>query len=216
MSLDPYCTDSSGYKIRNVYYDTEADNVIRHSLSKPYFKEKLRLRFYEEPVDETSRLFIELKRKIDGIVTKRRASVNLGELKEFFSTHIPPEREKYGEKQILNELSAYLSANDVMPKVYLCYDRIAFFDKENKAIRITFDYGITARRIDPRSFSAGEPRELIPEDMMLMEIKFSNSIPLWIAQMLSENGIYKTSFSKYGTEYKMTLADRLGSSQNQE
>lgn len=208
MKLDPYCTDDSGYIIRNIYYDTDNDDVIKYSLSSPYHKEKLRLRFYEEPKDDESPLFLELKKKTDGIVTKRRVTMKLSELEDFFGTQIPPEREKYVDKQIFNELAAYISANDVKPKVYLSYKRIAFFDDEDPSLRLTFDYDITAKRFRDDK-DAERNVSLIDDDMMLMEIKFSHAVPLWMARMLSENNIRKTSFSKYGTEYKNEQMERL-------
>lgn len=208
MKLDPYCTDDSGYIIRNVYYDTDNDDVIKYSLSSPYHKEKLRLRFYEEPQNDDSPLFLELKKKTNGIVTKRRVTMKLSEVEEFFATGIPPEREKYVDKQIFNELASYLSANDVKPKVYLSYKRIAFFDDDDPSLRLTFDYDIIAKRFR-RDKAKEHEVKLIDEDMMLMEIKFSHAIPLWVARMLSENNIRKMSFSKYGTEYKKELVERL-------
>ncbi len=208
MKLDPYCSDDSGYIIKNIYYDTDNDDVIKYSLSSPYHKEKLRLRFYEEPKDDDSPLFLELKKKTDGIVTKRRVTMKLSELETFFVTQIPPEREKYVDKQILNELAAYITANDVKPKVYLSYKRIAFFDEEDPSLRLTFDYDIIAKRFRENK-SEEHDVKLIDDDMMLMEIKFSHAVPLWMARMLSENNIQKISFSKYGTEYKKELAERL-------
>ena len=42
-----------------------------------------------------------------------------------------------------------------------------------------------------------------------MELKCSGGIPLWMAHVLSENQIYKTSYSKYGTAYAQLIYPTL-------
>ena len=42
----------------------------------------------------------------------------------------------------------------------------------------------------------------MPEGRVLMEIKLSDAAPLWLARLLSEERIFPTGFSKYGTCYK--------------
>ncbi|MNV51994.1 hypothetical protein D3C71_1440650 [compost metagenome] len=39
----------------------------------------------------------------------------------------------------------------------------------------------------------------------LLEVKADKTIPVWLAKMLSEHQMYRTSFSKYGNEYKKML-----------
>ncbi|MFR5070858.1 MAG: VTC domain-containing protein [Bianqueaceae bacterium] len=88
------------------------------------------------------------------------------------------------------------------PAVFLSYEREAFYSRDGSDFRITFDDHILCRQEDLslRSEVYGTP--LLPEDMALMEIKCSGGIPLWMTHVLTENQIYKTSFSKYGTAYQ--------------
>ncbi len=72
MKMDDHCVNNS-YSIYNIYYDTDDNSVIRHSISKPYYKEKLRLRSYKIPQSPSDKVFLELKKKINKIVNKRRA-----------------------------------------------------------------------------------------------------------------------------------------------
>ena len=63
--------DSYGlHTICNIYYDTPDFQLIRTSLEKPVYKEKLRLRSYGVPGGDTP-VFVELKKKLDGVVYKR-------------------------------------------------------------------------------------------------------------------------------------------------
>ena len=62
--------------INNIYYDTPESLLIRRSIEKPVYKEKLRVRSYGKADSETQ-VFIELKKKYKGIVYKRRTSMKL-------------------------------------------------------------------------------------------------------------------------------------------
>ena len=75
MNPDKFCIGGKEYGIYNIYYDTPDDYLIRESLSKPYYKEKIRLRSYYSPATPDSLVFLEIKKKIGGIVTKRRVSI---------------------------------------------------------------------------------------------------------------------------------------------
>ena len=201
MDYDKYCVNGS-YTVCNIYYDTEGNDVIRYSISKPYFKEKLRLRSYGVPQDENSKVYLELKKKIDGIVNKRRASMTLKEAYDFIEKGIKPVSDNYFNQQVVKEISYYLSRHDVKPALILTYDRIALFDKENPSFRLTFDTNIQTRRTDLRLQSGAYGQQLLAPDEYIMEVKVIGGMPLWLSKAFSELKIARTSFSKYGTEYK--------------
>ncbi len=208
MIPDAYCTDGKLYTIYNIYYDTPDNQLIRHSLSKPYYKEKLRLRSYKQNAGENDKVYLEIKKKIGGIVAKRRASLTLGEARNFLENGEYPEEPSYINKQVLDEISYFLEAyRDIKPKAYIAYDRMAMFAKDDNNFRITFDTNIRTRRDDLTLSSSAYGKQLLLPDHFLMEIKIISAMPLWLAGLLSELGIYKTSFSKYGTEYKNYLHD---------
>lgn len=201
MEPDKYCVGGREYGIYNIYYDTPDDFLIRESLEKPYFKEKLRLRSYYSPATPDSPVFLEIKRKIGGIVTKRRVSIPLAESREYFLTRYKPESHKYIQNQVFTELDAFLNHYPVMPKQYISYQREAFFGRDNKDFRLTFDRKITERRYDLDLQNESYGNYIIGKDQRLMEVKVSDSMPEWLISKLSELEIYKTSFSKYGKAY---------------
>ena len=209
MTQDAYCISGKGYKICNIYYDTEANDVIRRSISKPRYKEKLRLRSYDVPKNEDAIVYLEIKKKIEKMVTKRRIALTVAEAERFIRDRVRPVREDYLSKQIIGEIEAFLFCYDVAPKTYISYERMAFFDSENEQIRLTFDDHIKTRR-DHVSFLAGDDGELLlPEGMLLMEMKVPDAIPLWLARILSEEGIYQLGFSKYGKAYEQYVRSRI-------
>ena len=201
MDPDEHCKDGKTYNIYNIYYDTSNNDVIRHSISKPYYKEKLRLRSYGIPKEKTDRVFLELKKKINGIVNKRRVVLTLKEAYDFLEKGIIPSFDDYTNKQVVKEIAYYLKHHDVFPKVYISYTRKAFFAKDDKNFRLTFDSNIIGRR-DYLSLQDGNfGNNILEKDMYLMEVKILGSIPLWFTKILSDLSIYNTHFSKYGQEY---------------
>lgn len=200
MELDKYNKNHKPYTIANIYYDTADDYLIRSSLSKPVYKEKLRLRAYGVP-DKDDKVFLEIKKKYKGLVNKRRTALKLSEAYGFVSTGIPPKRENYMNGQVLSEIEYFLSVRNVFPKVYLAYDRLAYFERGNADLRISFDFGIRTRRYDVGLELGDEGAPLLGEELYLMEIKTSRAKPLWLCKMLSDLEIRRKSFSKYGTEF---------------
>lgn len=200
MELDEYNKTHDFYTISNIYYDTKDNTLIRNSLSKPDYKEKLRLRAYGVPTLD-SNVYLEIKKKCCGLVNKRRTTLRLTEAYDFISTKKKPDYKNYMNKQVINEIEYFLQIYKMEPQLYLAYDRRALFSKENRNIRITFDTNIRTRRDELKLENGDYGDLLLDSDMWLMEVKVENSIPLWLTQLLSEFKIYSRSFSKYGKEY---------------
>lgn len=184
------------YRIGNVYYDTPDYRLIRASLEKPVYKEKLRMRSYGVP-GSGDRVFVELKKKFDGVVYKRRVTMQVQDAALWL----------YGARrgdgsQISREIDWFLRFYQPKPAVFIGYDREAYAAADGGELRITFDTELCARDadVDLRLGSHGAP--LLPEGIYLMEIKIPGAAPLWLSRLLSENGIFPTSYSKYGAYYK--------------
>ena len=201
MYMDSHNKDHTPYTISNIYFDTPDDYLIRTSLSKPDYKEKLRLRAYGIP-DGDSKVYLEIKKKFKGIVNKRRTTLRLSEAYDFVTTGKAPEPKEYMNTQVLHEIEYFLKVYDLYPKLYLAYDRIAYFERDNKDLRISFDMNIRSRRYDLRLENGDFGERLLDGEFYMMEIKTSLAKPLWLTHMLDELNIKRRSFSKYGTEYK--------------
>lgn len=204
MVIDSHNVNHKPYTIANLYFDTPDDYLIRTSLSKPEYKEKLRLRAYGIP-NEDSKVFLEIKKKFKGVVNKRRTTLKLNEAYDFIKTGILPQTKDYMNIQVLHEIEYFLKIYNISPKLYLAYDRIAYFEKNNKDLRISFDMNIRSRRCDLRLENGDFGDLLLGGDIYLMEIKTSLAKPLWLTHMLADLEIKRKSFSKYGTEYKTMI-----------
>lgn len=201
MALDAYGRTT----IRNLYFDTDSYRLIRHSLEKPVYKEKLRIRSYSQAEPE-SKVFVELKKKYRDIVYKRRLSLPEHEAMEW----VTGERECPRKSQISEEIDYFLSYYDSLhPAVFLSYEREAYYSKDGGDFRVTMDENILCRE-DNLSLEADVyGQAVIPPQNVLMEIKCSGGMPLWMTHVLAEAHIYKTSFSKYGTAYKDIIYPNL-------
>lgn len=214
MESDKYCKDDNFYGIYNIYYDTPDNYFIRHSLSKPNHKEKLRLRSYNANISQKDKVFLEIKKKTAGIVHKRRAEMTLEEAEKFIALGEKPKLDGYMANQVANELEYFFQNNVLVPSVFIGYNRMAFFGKDDKEFRVTFDKDILARREKLSLEYTPEGERLLDDDKYLMEIKISNAVPKWLATLLSELKIYSSGFSKYGAAYTKYCLEKSNTDYN--
>lgn len=186
--------------ICNIYYDSITHDLIRTSIDRPVYKEKIRLRSYNVP-DRNTKVFLEIKKKYDGVVYKRRIVAKLSEIMSyledgmFFSCN----------QQILKELSYCFQIYNLEPMLFLAYDRIAYYDKDSHDFRLTFDTNIISRDYD-LNLEKGVYGEMISEEnQFIMEVKCGGGLPLWFVKILNDLKLYPTSFSKYGKVYLESL-----------
>lgn len=189
------------YSIYNIYFDTSDFRLIRTSIEKPVYKEKIRLRSYCIPSEE-DKVFLELKKKSQGVVGKRRVTLTFEEAEKYLLFGVYPER---ADCQILHEIDFAIDRYQVVPAAYIAYDRVALSGLEDTNLRITFDENITCRKTDLQLGKERYGISLLEDDQVLMEIKIPGAMPVWLAKLLSELEIFPVSYSKYGTYYKRYL-----------
>ena len=187
----------------SIYYDSKNYKLIRNSIDKPAYKEKLRIRCYNisEPESEA---FVEVKKKYKGIVYKRRIVLKLSEAVNLLNGKTQPAE---SDSQIKKEILKFIALYEPEPKVMVSCEREAFVARDDQQLRITFDRNLRWRDhdLDFRHGSDGEP--VVNNDMVLMEIKTVDTIPLWLAHILSNCSLYPAAFSKYGTIYKRYILE---------
>jgi len=180
----------------SIYFDTPDYRYIRASIEKPVYKEKLRMRCYGRP-DENSRVFIELKKKFKGVVYKRRETLTLSQAKDYVERGIMP-----CNTQIMREIDyVYHLGAGLRPTALIMCEREAFFASDDRDFRVTFDGALRFRTTDvfPDGSLEGEP--IVDSDIFVMEIKSAGGMPLWLSAALDKMKLYPVSFSKYGRVY---------------
>lgn len=113
-----------------------------------------------------------------------------------------PQTKDYLSAQVAKELAYFLKMNKVAPALYVQYDRLALFGKEDKNFRMTFDRNVHTRRSNFVFGESDEDELLLPDDIYIMEVKILGAMPLWLTRLLSENELFSHGFSKYGVKYK--------------
>lgn len=191
--------------IASVYYDTPTHQLIRRSIEKPVYKEKLRLRSYGVATD-SSQVFLEIKKKYKSVVYKRRILLTCDRAEAYMQglNAFEPSTQISREIDYFKEFYAPL-----LPAVYVSAQREAYYGREDGDLRITFDRNILCRDTDLTLKSAPYGTSILPDGKILMEIKTGGAMPLKLAELLSRMKIYRTSFSKYGTFYTNTTKEEL-------
>ena len=201
MKLDNYGHTT----IRNIYFDNSSYQLIRRSIEKPAYKEKLRIRSYSKATPE-SEVFVELKKKYDHVVYKRRIALPERIAMEWVSGNIPSPI----DCQISREIDYFKSHyTGLRPSVFLSYERDAFYEIGGGDFRLTFDENILVRDYDLSLCSDAFGLPVMDRELTMMELKCSGALPLWMVEILSRERIYKTSFSKYGTAYQKYIFQNL-------
>ncbi len=186
--------------ICSIYLDTPNYRLIRNSIEAIAYKEKIRLRSYGVPKDST-KVFLELKKKYKGVVYKRRISMTLKQAMDYLEKGIKPE-----DSQIMREIDYAMKFYDTpSPSIYIAYEREAFYAEDIPSLRITFDSNVRYRGDKLLLQHGDEGKKLIADDELLLEIKTDGSMPLWLSHSLTECGILPSSFSKCGTAYQILM-----------
>lgn len=184
------------HTICSIYFDTDDNRLIRNSIEKPLYKEKLRLRSYGVPTNDDFEVFLELKKKYKGIVYKRRQALTLSAAKGYIQNDLLP-----ADSQIFREIDYFRSYYSAYPKIFIAYDRIAMAGNSDTNLRMTFDFRIRCRRNDLDLQAGDHGTELLSSGSVLMEIKIPGAMPIWLCSALSQLKLYPVSFSKYGQFY---------------
>ncbi len=201
MDLDKYGKTT----IRNIYFDTDHYRLIRRSIEKPAYKEKLRIRSYSQATSDST-VFVELKKKYQKLVYKRRVPLCESDAMAWVSR----EKKCPFDTQISREIDYFIDFyGKLRPMVFLSYERAAYYNKSGGDFRVTFDNTIRYRQTDISLCASVYGESILPEGMVLMELKCSGGIPLWMTEVLSRERIYKTSFSKYGTAYSTMISPEI-------
>lgn len=180
----------------SLYYDTPDFLLARRSIEKPFYKEKVRLRSYGV-ISSDGRAFAEIKKKCNGVVYKRREVMT-----ERSATSCFNGAEAFPDTQIGRELAFCLERyRGLRPAAFISYKREAFCGRQEKTLRLTFDRDILWRDYDLNLKSGLYGERILEADKVLLEVKTTGAMPLWLVKFLSENKIYKTTFSKYGLAY---------------
>lgn len=188
--------------INNVYFDTPHDELVIASIAATDYKYKVRARNYGS--DSRGTVFLEIKSKLEGTVYKRRVKLTDGQYLSYLAS-----KEPQRDDQVMHEVDYLFRDKQLLPKLFIAYDRQSFAARDDSGLRITFDANLRSRQHDVLLEKTDECQPYFDEDTFIMEIKSPGGLPQWLTQSLSKHQIYPSSFSKYGKIYQKNHVERL-------
>ena len=214
--IEPYLKQDKYFKGTNIsiYFDTDEKWLGIHSLEKPLYKEKIRVRSYGVPKSLDNTVFIEIKKKFDGVGYKRRVPIKLKDFYKFCNDREAEYKMDDGSLKVMldKDIATYTDNPQIeeetrycfrfyhlKPALFLAYDRTSYIDKDDPTFRLTFDRKVRSRETNLR-LEAGDSGDLYfgKKPMVVMEIKSAECYPKWFVDAISRLKIYPASFSKYG------------------
>jgi SPX domain protein involved in polyphosphate accumulation len=208
--LDPHlrpdanADETAYYPIVSLYYDNPERDCYWEKIRGLRSRRKLRVRVYgslDGGLPPTS--FIEVKHKQEGRGVKRRVQMTYTEALRVGQGHWPEGVHlRETDKRTIEEIHDLLNRRNFRPVMVMRYDRRAYAAVDPASdLRITYDTGIAYRMDnlnpvpDDRDFS---PRDyMYPDDISVLEVKVTGTIPYWLSRLIAETGCRLQSHSKY-------------------
>lgn len=187
--------------MRNIYFDTVNFDLVARSIEKPIFKDKFRVRSYDDPA-KSKEVFLEMKMKYKGISHKRRTRISYEEYQSYLHDHDFDQHDL-----IWREIDYYFRYYDLRPMMYVAYDRESYAGTQDENLRITFDANLRSRMKNLELTNDRGTQNYFDQPTCIMEIKMMHALPLWLARALTELEIQPTSFSKYGQIYRSMIGN---------
>lgn len=197
MRYDKFGDGYGRYNIVSLYFDTPQQTIYYETRNKLNFRQKLRLRVYDQ-ADLTSTSFLEVKQKFKNVVNKRRTLVTLQEAYDYIYQG-KPIGESVSNPQIYKEIDHFKNLYDLRPEIVVSYDRQAFHGIYEDDLRVTYDYNLMCRNDDLHIENGPQGTHFVDENLVVLEVKVSTSVPLWLTELLSDYGLQKQGVSKFCT-----------------
>lgn len=191
MPNDVHQTGSC-YEIRSIYFDDLWDSCIDENDAGVDDRRKYRIRTYGPP---PSPIKLEIKEKCNGLTKKTSCSLTQDELVMLSSYSMTMD---FDHRQTFNQMLIQMRLKGMRPKVVIAYERTAFVHPSGN-VRITFDRNIVASTV----IDAFQQERLegcvpiLPAGMHVLEVKYDEFLPDFIARQLELGKLRQTAFSKY-------------------
>lgn len=211
--LDPYAAASPTrtYAIDTLYFDTPDLRLFWANDLEQVDRFKLRVRGYTDAPD--SPLYFEVKRRINDVISKSRGKVPRSAWRSLLQDDFAPIPDSIGgrDRMAVERFLALSRSMHVRPYTMVRYQREPYFSTIDDYARVTFDTRIRAHAADALTFDydarqwralddAVTQREMT--SCIVLELKFTNNVPLWLSSIAARFGLVRGAFSKYGTSIR--------------
>ena len=196
--------DNGRYTVTSLYFDNEDKDIYFETKNKLNFRQKLRLRIYDE-TDLDGTAFLEVKQKYNNVVNKRRTAIPLIDAYLYINKPCENLEENYraSNYQIFREIDHFRKLYRLEPEMVVSYDRHAFHCITDPDLRITFDENLRCRNTDLNIDYGPYGEHFIDPNLVVLEVKVTHSVPLWLARILQNLNCEQKSPSKYCTSFEL-------------
>ena len=191
MSQDIH-QEGDAYLIRSLYFDDILDRCMDENDAGVDQRQKFRIRIYD-PHSQT--IHLEIKEKNNGMTKKLSCNLTKEECEKIIAGTLPC---FFDQRRPLAQLQMQMRCSLMRPKAIIEYERTAFVHPTGN-VRITFDRNIMASRHCTAFFSdrLTGAIPLLPAGVHVLEVKYDELLPDFIAKALEVGKLQQTAFSKY-------------------
>lgn len=199
LVIDEHGHGNGCYALASLYYDSPDLRCYWEKVDGVRFRRKLRIRRYEtdEPLQDETPVFVEIKQRVDRVTQKRRAILPYREALRLCDGRQAPQHAPE-DAAVVDEIQAFLWQYNLRAASIVRYDRQAFIGTAyDIGLRVTFDTGLTCQTnpLDLREPPGGLP--MLPADQVVMEIKVNERIPYWLTELVAAHNLQMVRMSKY-------------------
>lgn len=202
--------DHGRYTVTSLYFDNPEHQIYFETKNKLKFRQKLRLRIYDD-TDINGMAFFEVKQKHNNVVNKRRTAIPLIEAYQYINKPNVDTLSNYrvSNPQILNEIDYFRKFYELKPEMVVSYDRHAFHCITDPDLRVTFDLNLRCRNEDFHIEYGPYGKNFIDQNLVVLEVKVTHSVPLWLTRFLQDLECEQRSASKFCTSLELLKGEIL-------
>lgn len=198
------------YTVTSLYFENCNHDIYFETKNKLPFRQKLRLRIYDD-TDIGGLAFFEIKQKHNNVVNKRRTAIPLLDAYSYIYNPSDDLERHYeaSNYQILKEIDYFRKFYRLEPEMVVSYDRHAFHCITDPDLRVTFDLNLRCRNEDLNIDYGPYGENFIDPNLVVLEVKVTDSVPLWLARILQKLDCEQRSASKFCTSMELLKGNNL-------
>jgi hypothetical protein len=195
--------ENGRYTVNSLYFESDDHKIYFETKNKLKYRQKLRLRVYDD-ADINGTAFFEVKQKHKKVVNKRRMLIPLAEAYRYLES---AENNLYeyetSNHQVLREIDYFRKLYNLEPKMIVSYERHALHGVTDADLRITFDFNLRCRSDNLLLEQGSYGENFIDQDLVVLEVKVNDSVPLWLTRILQSLDCEQRSASKFCTSMEL-------------
>lgn len=201
LQPDPFGDDDGRYTVTSLYYDTADYKAYWDKVNGVKMRRKVRVRTYGNPVvTPETMVYLEIKQRTNVRIGKRRLRLPYSVAANFgdYAAELP--NLTLSEQRTAAELHYLFDALHLQPTCVVSYHRAAYGNHADYPdLRITFDTDVRGRveNLSLLTADAGPLQMVLAPGWSILEVKVNQTIPYWLAQLLSRHGCTPRRISKY-------------------